>query len=498
MDKEQIYFVKGMHCASCEVLIEKKLLELKGIESADASTAKGQALIIYREEKPTSETLNKIFKENGYFFSEKSFRAEEVSRVNGWLIFSVSLLAISVFYFLQKTGLSSLVSINSKSNLPAFFVFGLLAGVSSCAALVGGLVLSMSKQWLELYSDRDSFWQKSQPHFLFNAGRLISYGLLGGALGLVGKKLQFSLTASSILVIVVSILMILLALQMLGIKAFRKFQITVPKFLTKKITDESNFRGRLMPFILGALTFFLPCGFTLTAQGAALLSGSALNGGLIMFLFALGTSPTLLAIGLTSVKFIKNHRLSANFLKIAAILILFFALFNLNSQLNILGAPSFSSLANQITKENYSNSPGQQNQDKDLPPIVEGKQILKMQASSSGYSPSYLKVRAGIPVKWEIQDIGTSGCTNAVISRNLFDGEIALTPGQTSIKEFTPTKTGKYRFSCWMGMISGTIEVVNPSSSAVPAVNAATEQDNNSVIPSGASGCGCSGKKSTQ
>ncbi len=72
-------------------------------------------------------------------------------------------------------------------------------------------------------------------------------------------------------------------------------------------------------------------------------------------------------------------------------------------------------------------------------------------------------VKAGVPVRWEIQDTGTSGCTNAVISRNLFDGEIALTPGQTSIKEFTPAKAGKYRFSCWMGMISGTIEVANPT-----------------------------------
>jgi len=191
MTKEHIFYVRGMHCASCEVLIEKKLLGLKGIESADASATNGQVLIVYKGEKPASKTLNKIFKENGYFFSEKPFPTEQVARVNSWLIFSISLLAISIFYFLQKTGLSSLATINSKSNLPAFFVFGVLAGVSSCAALVGGLVLSMSKQWSELYSDRDSFWQKSQPHFLFNAGRLISYGLLGGVLGLVGKNYNF-------------------------------------------------------------------------------------------------------------------------------------------------------------------------------------------------------------------------------------------------------------------------------------------------------------------
>jgi len=459
MNKEYIYHIQGMHCASCEILIEKKILEIEGVQSADASTAKGQILIVYNKEKPTPDILNKIFKESGYVFSDKPFGNQNLTyQTNGWLIFVVSLTIISIFYFLQKTGLSALVTINSKSNYLSFLLLGLLAGISSCAALVGGLVLSMSKQWLELYSDRDSFWQKSQPHLLFNIGRLISYLVLGAVLGLLGKKLQFSITASSILVFSVSILMVFLALQMLGVRAFRKFQITVPKFITKKITQESNFRGRLMPILLGALTFFLPCGFTLTAQGAALLSGSAFGGGLIMFLFALGTSPTLLAIGLSSVKFIKDHRLSVNFLKIAAILILFFALFNINAQLNILGAPNFSSLADQVIKENSTG--GQVQNDKDLPPIVDGKQILIMKASSSGYSPNYFKVRVNIPVKWEIQDLGTSGCTNAVISRSLFDGEIALTPGQISIKEFTPAKVGKYRFSCWMGMISGTIEVI--------------------------------------
>jgi plastocyanin domain-containing protein len=88
-----------------------------------------------------------------------------------------------------------------------------------------------------------------------------------------------------------------------------------------------------------------------------------------------------------------------------------------------------------------------------------------MEASASGYKPNYFKVRARVPVRWEITDSGTSGCTNAIISKDLFDGEIKLTPGQTSVKEFTPTKPGKYKFSCWMGMLSGMIEVVDESGS---------------------------------
>jgi len=205
-----------------------------------------------------------------------------------------------------------------------------------------------------------------------------------------------------------------------------------------------------------------------------------------MLLFALGTLPMLLAIGISSVSFSKRPHLSFRFLKVAGFLVLFFALYNINSQFNVLGLSSFNDVGNKIIQPPNVKEEG-------FVPIVNGKQILKMEASSSGYSPNYFKVKAGILVRWEIKDIGTSGCTNAVISRSLFDGPINLTPGQTSIKEFTPTKPGKYKFSCWMGMVSGTIEVVDKNS------NAANSSVNSYVAPSGVAGscggeggsCGC-------
>jgi uncharacterized protein len=183
-----------------------------------------------------------------------------------------------------------------------------------------------------------------------------------------------------------------------------------------------------------------------------LLSGSFVTGSLIMLAFALGTLPTLFIIGLTSAKLGANPNLSKKFLKVAGIVVLFFALFNIKAQLNVLG---FTGLPN-ITKP----STASQNNTDGLAPIINGQQIIKMSASANGYSPNYFKIKAGIPVRWEITDTGTSGCTNAMISKSLFPDTVQLTPGQTSIKEFTPTAPGKYKFSCWMGMISGTIEVI--------------------------------------
>ncbi len=460
--KEYTLYVKGMHCASCEILIEKRLLELKNIKFVKPSTAKGEVLIKYNNKKPSLHKLNEIFKKEGYIFSEdqkdaiSSFKPKEFFTNLG-----IGLLIIIGFIGLNSLGLSGLINVGSKSSLPMFFLFGLLAGISSCAALVGGLILSMSKHWSELYSDSEPLWKKIQPNLIFNTGRFISYGVFGAILGAIGSKINFSLKFGPILVVVISVIMIFLAFQMFGLKIFRKFQFTMPKFITKFITNESNFKGRYMPFFMGAFTFFLPCGFTITTQSLALISGSAIQGGLIMFSFALGTLPMLLLIGLSSTNFLQKPHLSERFFKIAGILVLFFALYNINSQLNVLGISSLSDLSFNSTKFYDINKNVSSKNEYGLAPIVNGKQILKMNAFSYGYSPDYFKVRTGVPVRWEITDKGTSGCTNAVISKSLFEGEIPLTPGQTSIKEFTPEKPGKYKFSCWMGMISGIIEVVD-------------------------------------
>ena len=498
--KQQTYYITGMHCASCELIIEKKLLKLENVKSVDASCGKGQVTIEYINKKPSLASLNQYFLPEKYYFSDQKDTGDKIHspQKNFFIIIGTAILLIAGFLILNSFGLSGLINVNNQSSLPIFILFGLLAGLSSCAALVGGIILSMSKQWSGIYSNKSTLGQKLQPHLLFNFGRLFSYALFGAILGFVGQKLQISINFSFFLVIIVSILMFFLALQMLGVKALQKFQITVPKFITKYITQESNFKGRYMPFLMGAFTFFLPCGFTITAQSIALISGSALQGSLIMLFFALGTFFPLLAIGFSSIKFSQKPHLSDKFLKVAGILVLFFALYNINSQLNVLGFKSFNNIKFNSSRATADNS----SQQKDLAPIINGKQVLKMNASSSGYDPDQFTVKANVPVSWEITDTGTSGCTNAVISKNLFEGEISLIPGQVSIKEFTPKKPGKYKFSCWMGMVSGIIKVIDE--------NDATSQDNtsdsngNSFTSSGAEnsggscgadgGCSCGGR----
>lgn len=343
MNNEQTYYVKGMHCAACEVLIEKKILQIPGVKAVDASTADGRAVVEYEGQMPGITALNNIFKKDNYtFFENQLTNKEELSEksdiINPTLIgFAIATVIVMAFLLLGMLGISGLFNISSKSSLFSFFGFGILAGLSSCAALVGGMVLSLSKQWNELYLPEDSSVKKLQPHILFNVGRVLSYTVFGGILGLIGSRLSLSFTLTAWLVVIVSLLMVGLGLGMLGIRAFRKFQIGLPKFIVRGIADEKKFQGKYMPFLMGALTFFLPCGFTITAQTIALLSANAVQGALIMGFFALGTVPMLLLIGLSSVKFFSKPHLALTFSRVAGFLVLFFALYNIWSQINVLG-----------------------------------------------------------------------------------------------------------------------------------------------------------------
>lgn len=488
------YYVSGMHCASCEILIEKRIIKEDAVEMVDVSLPKGTVTLEYQShQKITPEYLTNIFAADGYRFSSQPFKkSKQISAPNQcssqgeessnpYTPLFIAVIFIIGYIFLSKTGLSSLISVNAQSSLPIFFLFGLLAGVSSCAALVGGIVLSLSKQWLSSYRDSDSTLNKAEPHFLFNLGRVVGYAGFGAVLGMAGNFFRLSPVVSAMLVIGVSLVMVLLGLQMVGVKALRNFQIRLPKSITGNLADESNFQGRFAPLLMGALTFFLPCGFTITAQALALASGSPLQGAMIMGLFALGTVPGLLAIGLSSVKFYSNPKSSKQFSLIAGMLVLFFAAFNINSQLSVLGVSNINDLVSVPSNSNPSaQAVGE------LPPLVNGQQIVKISASSSGYVPDRLRLRANTPTRWEVTANNISGCTNAIISRSLFDGQIDLVDGTTSVKEFTSPQPGVYKFSCWMGMVSGVVEVVDASGSTGSSANT-------QPVGSGAKGCGCGG-----
>ncbi|KKR05774.1 MAG: hypothetical protein UT34_C0002G0281 [candidate division WS6 bacterium GW2011_GWF2_39_15] len=472
--KECTYYIDGMHCASCEVLIEKKLIKEKSVENVDASLGDGKVVFQYNGEKPSPDYLTSIFKESGYTFSERKYKKEKETPIfqvhDGLLEINRQklagainvLIAVLIILFgfkaIEDTGIAGNIVLSNSSTYFSFFIFGIFAGLSSCAALIGGLLLSLSKQWSELYIESDSKVQRLKPFTMFNVGRLLSFVILGGLLGALGSALGISLNRApaltAVVVMIVSAIMLVLGLQMLGIKWAYKFKIALPKFLTRGISSEEKFKGKSMPFLVGALTFFLPCGFTLIAQGLALTSGSFLRGSLMMLAFALGTLPMLGLISLTSVNVTKKPRLNALFSSISGVLVVLFSLYNFNSQLNVLGFKSASDIKivqGSDAKKEIATVPVDEN----------GVQIMKLTAKGFAYTPqTETTLKAGVPAKMVVDNQGMQGCGVYMAARGLIKSYVFLEPGENEVDLGAPTK-GTYKLTCSMGMVPPvTIKVI--------------------------------------
>jgi sulfite exporter TauE/SafE/copper chaperone CopZ len=463
MDKDKklkncTLYVDGMHCASCEILIEKKLLKENGIEAVDATLKDGVVNIAYVGKTPDVEKLNDTLETYGYSLSE-----EKIARIDAPLLrinkngdiafnteklrsaystFIIVAIVVIAYLVIENLGLARF-SVDANSSLVAFFVLGLVAGVSSCAALVGGLLLSMIKQWNDVYA-AETIAQKAQPHILFHIGRIAAFFLFGGLLGLIGDKLSLSSSiVFPIVIIIVSVIMVILALQMLDFEWAYKLKFSAPKFATRFVANENNFQGRFMPAVVGILTFILPCGFTLTAQGAALTTGSFLQGALTMTAFALGTFVPLALISLGGLGMNRKPHLTAQFNKVAGIIIVLFAFFNINAQLNVLGVTSLSDIFQQPSSE----------ASKDIVTLTpDGKQVVGITAKGFNYTATTgTTIKAGVETSLEVDNQGITGCGVFMAARGLFQGYRELKPGK-NVVSFTPQK-GTYKLTCTMGMV---------------------------------------------
>jgi|GEM_PF-27841 len=244
-----------------------------------------------------------------------------------WQAVPIGLFILALFFILQKSGILNL-GIGSGVTPTTSFIIGLIASVSSCLAVVGGLVLSLSAK----ISEDDDDKSDKKNFILFHAGRLVSFAVLGGILGAIGSAIGINFIFTAILGIVVSIVMLLLGLNLVGV--FTKNKITLPAGIFKFFRQIEH--KTLTPLIIGFATFFLPCGFTQSMQVAALGSGSFGSGAVIMFAFALGTLPMLALLSFGSASFAHSKH-APLFFKSAGVVVVGLGLFALLAGLAGLG-----------------------------------------------------------------------------------------------------------------------------------------------------------------
>jgi sulfite exporter TauE/SafE/copper chaperone CopZ len=328
MLKTYTFHVRGTHCASCKILIEDIFGEHDFIKKVDVNL-KNQTIDIETESDKSSEEIARIINEkirsHGYEISlDKKIEEKKYDDVI-WKAIPIGLGFLALFFLLQKSGILNL-GIGGKTTPVTSFIIGLIASVSSCLAIVGGLVLSLSAKISE---DNES---DTKTFILFHAGRLISFAILGGVLGSVGNAIGINFTFTAVLGLIASVVMLLLGLNLVGIFAKNKIALPSGIFNFFRKIEHKTFT----PLIVGFGTFFLPCGFTQSMQVVALSSGSFMSGALTMFAFALGTLPMLAFLSFGSASFAHGKH-APLFFKSAGIVVIGLGIFALLAGLAGLG-----------------------------------------------------------------------------------------------------------------------------------------------------------------
>ena len=324
MEKTYTFHVNGMHCASCVVLTESELNDVPEVSKAKASLKHLNVAVTGefgdKEPEHIARDLSEVLKPHGYTLSlEKQRHSAKWSDFRVALPIAVAFIAL--FIILQKLGIVILVTA-SKVDYGTAFVIGLIASVSTCMAVVGGLVLSMSANFAK---EGD----KVRPQVLFHVGRLVSFVILGGAIGALGSAFQLGATGTFVLSFIVAIVLLILGINLLDVFPWaKKLQPTVPNFIGKRVHGLKNVNHTLTPLLVGVATFFLPCGFTQSMQIYTLTTGNFWTGALIMGAFAIGTLPVLALLSFSSLGIHKKAQ-SGIFFKTAGLVVIFFAIFNL-------------------------------------------------------------------------------------------------------------------------------------------------------------------------
>lgn len=455
-DYEQTVPVKGMHCASCELLIAGELEAIPGVTSASANL-KTKSATVTSSMRIDDTAIAAAVQAAGYEVGvEDSGRPLITSNARIWKDFLLGIVVVLGLYVVFRVfGLEKLFSdatTTSGSNGTMALVVGLTAGFSTCMALIGGLVLGVASKYAE-HHPTETPMQKFKPHVLFNLGRIVSFTLLGALIGLVGSAFALTGTLLGFVTIAVGAVMLVLGLQLTELFPRITKGFTLPSGIAKNLgmnARKDREYSHTNAFMMGAATFFLPCGFTQAMQLLAVSTGSPVQAAIIMGAFAIGTSPGLLSLGgLTSVV---KGAFAQRFFRIVGVVVVAMALLNFSNGLTLAGIqPSFDEFfskisTSQTTKERSSS---------------EGSVILDTTyTSKADIVPSTFTAKVGqkTTLVVDVKDNGY-GCMSTIMIIGLDDMPQYLKKGDKLELTFTATKPGKYTIACAMGVPRGSITV---------------------------------------
>lgn len=329
-------------------------------------------------------------------------------------------------------------------NLFVAFITGLTTGGLGCLAVQGGLLTStlahQIEQDMQAHNGSGSA-SKFKPHIaqpilLFLLAKLIAYTILGYLLGSLGMALQLTPLMSAILYFAIGIFMIGNGLRMFNVHPiFRFFVIEPPSSLTRYIRRKSkNGTSFFTPLLLGTLTLFLPCGVTQAMMATALGTGSPTQGAMLMFSFILGTSPLFFSVAYFATRL--GSTIEKHFNRIVAVTMLIMGLVQVDTGLNLSGAPF--SISRTISIVQAYALPAQTG--------------TSIEVTENGYFPQVLHLPANQEVSIEWVTRNTQACSRSVVVPDLDYQKILPTTGRVTLDIPPQEKGAIIRYTCSMGM----------------------------------------------
>ena len=430
--KKTIY-IKGMHCASCEMLVKQASEAIDGIKVEYISANKWVMQIVMLDEKKLPEIHQCICDAWYKVLDEEEKTANKIDLKN--ILSSVVIVAILAFIFFKLDVVQYLPSVGDKLSLGVALLMGIIASVSTCLAIVGSIVIGFSE-----YGDQEKGTQQHiKTQLSFHAGRIGWFFLLWGILGLIWKAMAISLTTTTILTIFVGIVVLWMGLHLLHILPnITSLWFHLPKSWSEKTLTTKN---PVFAPLIGALTFFLPCGFTLSMQLIAIKTGNFWLGGLAMAVFALWTAPVLFAVGLGS-SYIKEKKFKLLHTIIGTLIVFFGVFMIMNWRRLLWWLSGFNNTNQNITFTGEYQK---------INIWFDGLALVPEVTTLSAGGNYELTVTPSDNGKWCMTTETIPGLDRRVNT---------IIKGHPIIYKFTNIKKGSYNVVCWtMGMYQGKIIV---------------------------------------
>jgi len=484
---------KGMHCGSCETLIERALEKIDGVKSVKSNYEHETVDVTFDSDKTNLKHLQSIVEIKGYdcdleqlkpAVHKKSVDSEYLTidakklKLMG-LIFGVIGVVLIAYYLFTLSETIALPEISANMSYGLLFLVGLLTGFH-CVSMCGGFVVSYTAKHAQEGT------KAYGSHLMYGLGKTISYTVIGATFGLLGSIIIFTPMMRGVAGIIAGAFLIIFGLNMFNVFPWlRKIRIRTPKFIGKFVGTES--KKHKSPLIIGLLNgLMLACGPLQAIYIMAAGTGSPLEGAKLLFIFGLGTLPVMLSFGFFT-SFLSN-KATHKILKASGLIVIILGAVMMNRGLALTGTglDASSLLASAGESDITGNAV-----------VMDGDyQIIKMDVTRYGWEPDKFVLQKDVPVKWIINGLEINGCNNA-IQVPKFGLNFDIKEGEQTI-EFTPDEEGVISWSCWMGMIPGVFIVkddidLSNTAEVQKELAAVPELEGGSCGGGSGGGCGCGG-----